>query len=305
MLQYFCANVKIICMVLVFSCVKVYHIHMKYQIVGNKIIFKKNDDFDAKSILSCGQMFRFFETENGFDVISGKNLAHVFEEGENVVILSDSPKRFVEFFDLDTDYGAIKKKLSSEPILKEAIEFGKGIRIAKGESEEIIFQFIVSQNNNIKRIQKIIEKMCVVGEKINEKYNAFPSAKVLANQPEEFFKNLGAGYRDKYLFQTAKILANTNLSEKQKLSTKELEAWLLLLPGVGPKVASCILLFGFNRQECFPVDTWIEKVYRKFFFAGEKTRPEISAFLSEKFETMSGIVQQYLFNFFQKNKIEI
>ena len=278
---------------------------MEYKIVNDKIIFKKNDDFDAKSILSCGQMFRYFETENGFDVISGKNLAHIFENGDNVVIQSNNPKRFVEFFDLDTDYGAIKQKLSAEPILKEAIEFGKGIRIAKGEPEEIIFQFIVSQNNNIKRIQKIIEKICTVGEPINQKYNAFPSAKVLAEQPEEFFKNLGAGYRDKFLMQTAKILKDTNIEEKQKLSTKELNDWLISLPGVGPKVASCILLFGFNRLECFPVDTWIEKVYRKYFYKGEMTRPEISAILSGKFETMSGIVQQYLFNYFQKNKIEI
>lgn len=279
--------------------------HMEYKIVDDKIIFKKNDDFDAKSILSCGQMFRFFETENGFDVITGKNLAHIYEEWDNVIIESNNPERFVEFFDLDTDYGEIKQKLSAEPILKDAIEFGKGIRIAKGEPEEIIFQFIVSQNNNIKRIQKIIEKISEIGEPINEKYKAFPSAKVLAKMPEEFFKNLGAGYRDKFLMQTAKILSETNISEKQLLQTKELDIWLQSLPGVGPKVASCILLFGFNRTECFPVDTWIEKVYRKYFYKGEMTRPEISAFLSDKFETMSGIVQQYLFNYFQKNKIEI
>lgn len=279
--------------------------HMEYKIVDDKIIFKKNDDFDAKSILSCGQMFRFFETENGFDVITGKNLAHIYEERDNVIIESNNPERFVEFFDLDTDYGEIKQKLSAEPILKDAIEFGKGIRIAKGEPEEIIFQFIVSQNNNIKRIQKIIEKISEIGEPINEKYKAFPSAKVLAKMPEEFFKNLGAGYRDKFLMQTAKILSETNISEKQLLQTKELDIWLQSLPGVGPKVASCILLFGFNRTECFPVDTWIEKVYRKYFYKGEMTRPEISAFLSDKFETMSGIVQQYLFNYFQKNKIEI
>lgn len=279
--------------------------HMEYKIVDDKIIFKKNEDFDAKSILSCGQMFRFFETENGFDVITGKNLAHIYEEGDNVIIESNNPERFVEFFDLDTDYGEIKQKLSAEPILKDAIEFGKGIRIAKGEPEEIIFQFIVSQNNNIKRIQKIIEKISEIGEPINEKYKAFPSAKVLAKMPEEFFKNLGTGYRDKFLMQTAKILSETNISEKQRLQTKELDIWLQSLPGVGPKVASCILLFGFNRTECFPVDTWIEKVYRKYFYKGEMTRPEISAFLSDKFETMSGIVQQYLFNYFQKNKIEI
>lgn len=275
---------------------------MKYEIVGNQIRFKKTEFFDARSILACGQMFRYFETENGFDVITGKNLAHIEETKDEVIITSNNPKRFVEFFDLDTDYEAIVKKLSKEEVMKKAIEFGKGIRIAKGEMEEIILQFIVSQNNNIKRIQKIIEKMSEVGEPIDEKYHAFPTAKKLASMPEEFFKNLHAGYRDKYLMQTSKILSETNLMEKAQLPTEELDKWLQSLPGIGPKVASCILLFGFGRKECFPVDTWIEKVYRKYFFTKEMTRPQISRFLSDKFETMSGIAQQYLFNFFINHK---
>lgn len=275
---------------------------MEYEIKGDKIKFKKTEFFDARSILTCGQMFRYFETETGFDVVTGKNLAHIEETETEVVITSNNPQRFVEFFDLETNYEEIANKLSEEKVLKEAIEFGKGIRIAKGEMEEIILQFIVSQNNNIKRIQKIIEKMSEIGEQIDEKYKAFPTAKKLASMPEDFFKSLHAGYRDKYLIETSKILAQTNLEEKAKLSTEELDSWLQSLPGIGPKVASCILLFGFSRKECFPVDTWMEKAYRKYFFVGEKTRPEISRFLSDKFETMSGIAQQYLFNFLINNK---
>ena len=276
---------------------------MKYTIQNNKIIFDQNDDFDARSILTCGQMFRFFETESGWTVISGHEKANITEKDGKVVIECTNTARFVEFFDLDTDYGKIKQDLSSFEILKEAINFGKGIRIAKGETEEIIFQFIISQNNNIKRIQKIIEKMCVVGDKIDENYNAFPSATTLASLPLEWFQNLGAGYRDVFLFEAANLLAKTNLDEKRKLPSEELYKWLISIKGVGPKVASCIMLFGFHRTECFPVDTWMEKVYRKYFFAGEMTRPQISAFLQEKFGVMSGIAQQYLFNFAMKNDL--
>lgn len=282
-----------------------YHICMKYTVEKDRIIIKKNKDFDAESILTCGQMFRFFKTENGYDVITGKNLAEIYEEGDNVIIKTTAPKRFAEFFDLDRDYSKIKQKLSKEPFMKDAISFGEGIRIAKGEPEEIIFQFIISQNNNIKRIQKIVEKMSEIGEKINDKYNAFPTAKVLSKMPKEYFENLGAGYRAEYLYNASQILARTDLSEIAKLSTEELNTWLLKIKGVGPKVASCILLFGFNRTECFPVDTWMEKVYRKCFYAGEMSRPQISAFMQDKFETMSGIAQQYLFNYFQKNKISL
>ena len=276
---------------------------MKYEIHGNKIIFDKNDDFDAESILTCGQMFRYFQTESGWTVITGHDRANITEKDEKVVIDCTNPARFVEFFDLDTDYGKIKQNLSEYEVLKEAISYGSGVRIAKGETEEIIFQFIVSQNNNIKRIKKIVEKMCEVGDKIDEKYNAFPSAKKLASLPFEWFKNLGAGYRDVFLYDTAKLLSETDLDEKIKLPSDELYKWLISIKGVGPKVASCIMLFGFHRTECFPVDTWMEKVYRKYFFAGEMTRPQISAFLQEKFGVMSGIVQQYLFNFAMHNGI--
>ena len=270
---------------------------MKYKVEANKIIFDKTEDFDAKSILTCGQMFRFYETENGYEVISAKDKAEIYEENGKVIIETSNPARFVEFFDLNTDYGKIKKELEKYPILKEAIEFGKGIRIAKGDPEEIIFHFIISQNNNIKRIQKIIEKMSEIGERIDDFHNAFPSAKVLAEQDLEYFKTLGAGYRDVFLYETAKELAKTDLEEKAKLQSNELYEWLLSLKGVGPKVASCIMLFGFGRKEFFPVDAWMEKVYRKYFYAGEKSRVQISRFLLDKFGVMSGITQQYLFHF--------
>lgn len=278
---------------------------MKYQIIENKIVFEKNEDFDTRSILECGQMFRYYKTENGYKVITGKYLAEIVENKNEVVITSNNPNVFVKFFDLDTDYSKIKKQLSKYEILKKAISFGKGIRIAKGMAEEVIFQFIISQNNNIKRIQKIVETMSELGEKIDGEYKAFPSAKVLSKMPSEYFKSLGAGYRDEYLENTAKVLADTNLEEIALLDDKELYEWLLSLKGVGPKVASCIMLFGFGRVSSFPVDTWIEKVYRKYFYEGEMTRPQISAFLQEKFGVMSGIVQQYLFYYFRSSGEEI
>ena len=274
---------------------------MEYKIEKNKIIFDKNEDFDAESILTCGQMFRYFQNDNVWTVITGHSRADITESNNKVVITCNDPERFVDFFDLDTDYAKIKKELSQYQVLKDAINYGKGIRIARGEMEEIILQFIVSQNNNIKRIKKIIEKMCEVGDKIDGRYNAFPSAKKLSNMPFEWFQNLGAGYRDQYLFDTAKVLAKTDLNQKAKLSNEQLYKWLISLKGVGPKVASCIMLFGFHRTNCFPVDTWMEKVYRKYFYVGEMSRPQISAFLQGKFDVMSGIVQQYLFNFAMHN----
>ena len=274
---------------------------MKYEVLNNQIIFDKNDDFDAASILECGQLFRFFKTEIGYKVVSGKEVAEITESEDKVIISCTNAPYFVSYFDLETDYSSIKKDLSEYDFLIEPIKKGKGIRIVKGEAEEIIFQFIISQNNNIKRIQKIVEKLSLIGEKINDEFNAFPTAKKLIQMPMEYFSSLGAGYRDKYLYETAKVLSETSLEEKKKLNDKELYSWLVSLKGVGPKVASCIMLFGFNRLSSFPVDTWIEKVYRKYLYVGEKTRPQISAYLEKKFGKLSGIVQQYLFYYIRSN----
>ena len=270
---------------------------MKYLVENNVIMFEKTNEFDIKSILECGQLFRYFKVDDGYKVITGRHIAHITEKEDLVYITCDDAKVFVDYFDLDTDYQSINYNLKKIEALKDAVEFGEGIRIVKGNPEEVILQFIVSQNNNIKRIQKIIEKMSELGEDIVDEYKSFPTAKMLSKMPIEYFKTLGAGYRDVYLKQTADVLAKTDMAEIAKLKDKDLYDWLINLKGVGPKVASCIMLFGFHRTNYFPVDTWIEKVYRQYFYVGEMSRPQMSQFLGEKFGVMSGIVQQYLFNF--------
>ena len=269
---------------------------MEYSINDGKIRINKSDDFEISQILECGQIFRFKKLEDGAYVVYFKdNYAKVYEENDSIVIETNNTTAALNFFDIFRDYSSIKKTLDSHEILKEPIKNGHGIRILKGDPEEIIFSFIISANNNIKRIQKIIDKLCELGEDRGG-YRAFPSAKDIFAASDDFMKSLHAGYRAPYLKKTAEVLMNTDLKEKEKLSTPELKKWLMSLSGVGPKVASCILLFGFQRFDTFPVDTWIEKVYRKYYYVGEKTRPEMEAYFIELFGgAMSGIAQQYIF----------
>ena len=270
---------------------------MEYRIVKDKIILKKHEDFDIAQILECGQIFRFKKLEDGSYYVNFKdNYAKITEnESGDIEIATNNVLRAVEFFDLDRDYSEIKKSLNCYDILRDPIKRGHGIRILKGDPEEIIFSFIISANNNIKRIQKIIEKLCEIGEDKGE-YRAFPTAEKIASASDEFLESLHAGYRAPYLKKTAEILRDVDLEEKAKLTTPELKKWLMTLAGVGPKVASCILLFGFMRFDVFPVDTWIEKVYLNHFYAGEKTRPQMESYFIDLFGSdMSGIVQQYLF----------
>lgn len=207
---------------------------------------------------------------------------------------------FWHFFDLDTDYAAKVSKISAiSPLMKEASDFGKGIRILNQDLTEMIFSFIISANNNIKRIQLIIERLCNELGEDTPYGKAFPSVSALASAPVDLFTKLGAGYRDKYLSVTANKLLNYDLSSLAALDSVSARRELLTFMGVGPKVADCILLFGMRRGDVFPVDTWIKKVYHNYFEQGHKDS-EISSYFCNLFGGDAGLCQQYLFYFQRK-----
>lgn len=279
---------------------------MKYNIIDNKIIIYGKEDFCPKHICECGQMFRFFQDDCGnYVVISSDKIAKIVETESGYEIVTDQPQYFANYFDLDFDYSQAKNRLRVVPQLLDAINAGGGIRVCKADPVEMIFEFIISANNNIKRIQQIVNKLCEIGdekESIVGKYKAFPTINQLKNMPLDWFETLGAGYRAKYLFETSQYLSGVDISSIQNLSSEELYQWLLNLKGVGPKVASCILLFGFSRREYFPVDTWVEQVYNNHFYQGKKSRKQIQHYFQNMFGDLSGIAQQYLFNMERSQK---
>ena len=276
---------------------------MIYELKNNIIFVNDKTQFNPKHILECGQVFRYGKDENNnYFVISKNNKATIIELSTHYEIHSNNPDYFVNYFDLNTDYTPIKNTLKQNKVLSPMVDFGYGIRILNADPEEMIYSYIISQNNNIKRIQKIIEKLCEVGTP-NTSYNNFPTTKQLSNQPLEFYKSLGAGYRDNFLKETADYLNTTNIEDIKNLETDELLKFLISLKGVGPKVASCILLFGFSRKNKFPVDTWIEQVYYNHFSNEKRTRPQIQTFFENIFKENSGLAQQYLFYYErEKNK---
>lgn len=278
----------------------------KYEVIDGIIYVYDKENFTPEHTLECGQVFRYGLDEIGnYFVLSNRFKATIFDEETHYKIVSNNPEYFVNYFDLNTDYSKIKALLKSNKIIGKMIDFGYGIRILKADTEEMIFSFIISQNNNIKRIKKIVEKLCEVGDEINDEngsYKAFPSSQILSKQPMEFFESLGAGYRASFLKETADFLATQNLDEIKKLSTDEILEYLMQIKGIGPKVASCALLFGFGRMEKFPVDTWLEKVYYNHFSSEKRTRPQIQEFFENEFKEYSGIAQQYLFYYEMNNQ---
>lgn len=272
---------------------------MKYKVFDDKIEIFGTTEFNPKHICECGQMFRFFVDKNGdYVVMSGENLARIAKSNTGYTIFTETPAYFVNYFDLDYDYKTAKNELLKHSVLVPAINSGGGIRIVNADKVETILEFIISANNRIPRIKAITERLCTLGEKKSGKfgkYNAFPKIEKIAEQSEDWFKQIGAGFRAKYLEKTSKILAKTDMSQIEKLNSNELYNWLVGLSGVGPKVASCIMLFAFSRRDYFPVDTWIEKVYYNHFETQKRSRKQIQQYFEDMFGEYSGLAQQYLF----------
>lgn len=252
--------------------------------------------FNVRDTLECGQIFRYKLLDNGaYGVYSQDKYAEVSEVNGVAEVRTSDCDYFWHFFDLDTDYGAKVKRISDlSDIMRQATECGKGIRILNQDLTEMIFSFIISANNNIKRIQLIIERICDKLGAATEFGKAFPMVEALAAAPIEVYTQLGAGYRDKYLNATANKLLTYDLSVLTNLSSDLARKELLTFMGIGPKVADCILLFGMRRGDVFPVDTWIKKVYHTHFEHGHADA-EISKYFCRLFGEDAGLCQQYLF----------
>ena len=274
---------------------------MIYKIENDIIKVLDKSQFNPEHILECGQVFRYGKDENNnYFVISKNNKATIIEKENHYEIISNNTDYFVNYFDLNTDYNTIKTKLKQNKILSPMIDYGYGIRILKADPLEMIYSFTISQNNNIKRIKQIIERLCEIGS-ANNNYKNFPTQSELLNAPLEFYESLGAGYRARFLKELSVTLKDTNFEEIKNLSTDEIYNFLINLKGIGPKVASCILLFGFSKTEKFPVDTWIEQVYYNHFSKEKRKRPQIQEYFESEFGNFSGIAQQYLF-FYEREK---
>lgn len=260
--------------------------------------------FNVKDTLECGQIFRYKPINDGFLVQSGDKCCVVENKGSVAGILCEASDEdyFRNYFDLDTDYSAIVRRAenSGYAVVREAARRARGVRILRQNTEEMLFSFIISQNNMIPRIKAIIERTAnALGEKHifnGEEYHAFPTAKALSAKDRDFYSGLGYGYRADYIPPVAKALTTgeTNLSA-DGLSTAELRKKLIALKGVGPKVADCVALFGYHRTDSFPVDTWIEKLYKEDFGGTLTDRKKIADFFLSIFGEDSGYVQQYVF----------
>ena len=277
-----------------------------------RYVIKNIESFEPKHIFECGQCFRWnIEDDGSYTGVVRNNVLNVKKEENSIVIKGMCEDNLEElckdYFDLDTDYQKIKNKLSKlDNNLRVSIKYGKGIRILKQDIWEALISFIISANNNIPRIKGIIERISQkYGKEIEwegKKYYTFPSAEEMKDATIEDFRKLGLGFRDKRIYETIHLVLDkkVNLDEMYEKETKEVREELLTLSGVGPKVADCILLFStLKRFDVFPIDVWVRRVMNELYIKNEDenkvSKKEIMNIADEKFGSLEGLAQQYLF----------
>lgn len=271
----------------------------------NSSVFLENaENFDIRQIFTCGQCFRFHEYDNGFfeGVAFGKYIG-ISQIGNLTVIhnctLNEFNSVWYDFFDLSTDYATISSRLAKDDIMKKAVKFGHGIRILKQDAFECIISFIISQNNSIRNIERVVERICVkygspIGIFNGKMRYAFPSPSELSKATVEELTELKCGYRAEYIFGFTKAVCEGKIDINSLFSKTSAEAKnkLLKFKGIGNKVADCILLFCYHKFDVFPTDVWVKKAMSDLYSVDVKN---IDSFSEDYFGSYRGLAQQYLF----------
>ncbi|MCL2873589.1 MAG: N-glycosylase [Defluviitaleaceae bacterium] len=285
---------------------------INYEQKGDTVVVNGLNDFNIEQTLECGQCFRFFKVgELSYLIVALGRIINVSQAGNMITFspmtVPDFENIWVRYFDLDKNYSEIKERLcKNDPIMQEAIAFADGIRILNQEPLECLVTFIISQNKQIPHIKQIVNNMSAdYGEKIGEHF-AFPTLDKLSSCNTEDFIRIKAGFRAKYIYDAAQKISSRfiDMEELTKMNTEKVKESLMMIKGVGPKVADCTMLFSFERREVFPVDVWVKRVMSHLYL-GEQDVPlkEIHEFAKDKFGNYAGYAQQYLFHYARAKKI--
>jgi len=272
-------------------------------------------DFDLAMTLNSGQVFHWQKAGNGFIGAIGNNPLYVEQRGQVLNARgtgeeldgfkpSSLPQLVSNYFALDHPLAQICASFPADPIMTAARDFCRGLRIIRQPKWECLATFICSSMKQVAHIRQISAAFrnrfgdqreiggCVL--------HTFPSAQQIARASEKQLRECALGYRARNLRATAQVVSSgqCNLEAWSALPDAELREHLCALPGVGAKIANCVMLFAYDRLRAFPIDVWIERVLRQHYFARRKkmTARQLREFCETYFGEHGGYAQQYLFH---------
>jgi N-glycosylase/DNA lyase len=266
--------------------------------------------FSLERTLESGQVFHWRkatggDSEQGYTGLIEETPVSVVQRGEQLQVTRGTEALVARYFALDHPLEEIYESFPADPAMDAALACCRGLRLIRQPSWECLATFITS---SMKQVAHIRQMSHAVRERFGRPVSAgkettlfaYPEPARLAQAREEELRKCGLGFRAKSLLATARMVAagNLDLEALRSLSDAAALAELCRLPGVGPKIANCVLLFGYERVRAFPIDVWIERVLRQRYFSGNKavTSRQLKEFSATHFGPHGGYAQQYLFH---------
>ena len=262
---------------------------------------------NIRETINSGQIFLWENYGNEWFVIDGQDVIIAKQTPFSVFTFSKNTKNF---FREDDNYGKILKNITRDKIEKKATGNYPGLRVTRQDPFQCCISFIVSSNSNIPNIRMRLQKLCKkFGAKVRfQKRNffLFPEPKKLANATLQDLQECKLGYRSKYVLDTSRLIASGEIDfdELKKMNYDQDKELLLKLPGIGDKVADCIMLFSLEKLDAFPLDTWMVKILQKYYSGNfcmdkktvsKKRYQSIRQNVLEHFGKYAGYSQQFLY----------
>ncbi len=262
--------------------------------------------FSLPQCLCCGQTFRWKTQGSGFSGVALGRAVYAEQNGQRLTLHGvphSAAADFARYFDLERDYAAIQASYINDPFLTEGIRYAQGLRVLRQPYFETLISFIISANNNVGRISRIVETICErYGEPVNGGFD-FPRPERLAALTTDELKTCGTGYRADYIIGTAKMVCEGfDLNDVAAMPYEEAREALTALPGVGLKVADCVALYGMGFLSAFPLDVWMRRVICGVYHYGGRNDKDLRRFVDTTFGEHAGIAQQYLFHYARHHK---
>ncbi len=255
-------------------------------------------DFELELTLESGQFFQYKRYRDGFLVWVGEAVFFAGQEGDKIRLEGISEAKFRHIFCLDVDYSGILDSISVDEHMKKAIALFRGLRLMRQEFYECLIAYVCSANSNIPKITKNVRLMSEFYGKektiLGNKVFLFPKPGLLCD--EDRIREAKTGFRAKYICGINGVVDESWIKKLKGLDYESAKIRLMELPGVGPKVADCVLLFSLDYPEAFPIDVWIRRAMCGLYF-GQKQVPdgEIYRFARAHFGRYCGWANQFLF----------
>ena len=270
-------------------------------------------DYDLATTLTCGQAFRWQQADGGWVGIVGRHWVRL-RAGESLIHAEAAQSVsdwawLIDYLQLGVDLGAVLRTFPPDAPLRAAVANCHGLRILRQDPWECLASFILSSTKQIVQIRAIISMLCdrfCAPLRVSPPYppaRAFPSAVRLAKAAEQELRECKMGFRAPYLRAAAIAVArrDLDLADLGRLPVELARAELMTLPGVGHKIANCVLLFAYGFPTAFPLDVWVRRALNQLYFPNRQVPlKQLQHFARTHFGPNAGYAQQYLFHFMRR-----